>query len=375
VRISGFGVADKTVFLRENQSLFDLIFESVSYDELEFQSKVLSSRLDLKRFDPATGLYNLTQFSLNNLEVLKTTFLQSKDQIVLYTKSVTKDISPTIRVLGMVLTPGEIPLSNKMYVEDAILAAGGFLEDAEKSFVNVNRLNRDLEKGTYSKLEVYQLDLDYMLGIKKLPSIPFVLENKDIISVAAPNRASIQPIVTIQGEVNYPQKVIIESDQIGLTELVRIAGGFTNVYNLESSYIVRDSLKLNFDIKEALDKNKPLILDGDVLVIGSKLSSVKTIGGVNNPSVFNWSKGKRAKAYIQDSGGKKKRIKNMYVVQANGKSEKISLFKNPKIYPGAQIIVTEKLEKNKDNDFMDDFLKIFGIVTGTLTTVVLATKL
>jgi protein involved in polysaccharide export with SLBB domain len=275
----------------------------------------------------------------------------------------------------MVLTPGEIPLSNKMYVEDAILAAGGFLEDAEKSFVNVNRLNRDLEKGTYSKLEVYQLDLDYMLGIKKLPSIPFVLENKDIISVAAPNRASIQPIVTIQGEVNYPQKVIIESDQIGLTELVRIAGGFTNVYNLESSYIVRDSLKLNFDIKEALDKNKPLILDGDVLVIGSKLSSVKTIGGVNNPSVFNWSKGKRAKAYIQDSGGKKKRIKNMYVMQANGKSEKISLFKNPKIYPGAQIIVTEKLEKNKDNDFMDDFLKIFGIVTGTLTTVVLATKL
>jgi hypothetical protein len=134
-------------------------------------------------------------------------------------------------------------------------------------------------------------------------------------------------------------------------------------------------LKLNFDIKEALNKNTPLILDGDVLVIGSKLSSVKTIGGVNNPSVFNWSKGKRAKAYIQDSGGKKKRIKNMYVVQANGKSEKISLFKNPKIYPGAQIIVTEKLEKNKDNDFMDDFLKIFGIVTGTLTTVVLATKL
>jgi polysaccharide export outer membrane protein len=375
VSISGFGVADKTVFLRENQSLFDLIFESVSYDELEFQSKVLSSRLDLKRFDAATGLYNLTQFSLDDLKTLKTTYLQAKDQIVLYTKAVTKDISPTIKVLGMVLLPGEIPLSNKMYVEDAILAAGGFLEDAEKSFVNVNRLDRDLKKGTYSSLQVYQLDFDYMLGLKKTPSIPFVLENKDVISVAAPNRASIQPIVKIQGEVNYPQDIIIQSDQIGLAEVVLIAGGFTNVSNLESSYIVRDSLKLNFDINEALNKNKPLLLDGDILVIGSKLSSVKTIGGLNMPSVFNWIKGKRAKAYIQDSGGKKKRIESMYVLQANGKTEKISLFKNPKIYPGAQIIVLEKPEKDKNNDFMDDFTKIFGLITGILTTILLVTRL
>jgi polysaccharide export outer membrane protein len=375
VRISGFGVADKTVFLRENQSLFDLIFQSVSYNELEFQSKVLSSRVDLKRFDAVSGLYNFTQYSLNNLEVLKTTFLQSKDQIVLYTKAVTKDISPTIKVLGMVRTPGEIPLSNKMYVEDAILAAGGFLEDAEKSFVNVNRLDRDLEEGTYSKLQVYQLDLDYMLGIKKLPSIPLVLENHDIISVAAPNRASIQPIVIVRGEVNYPQNIIIETDKIGLAELVRIAGGFTNVSNLESSYIVRDSLKLNFNIKEALNKNKPLLLDGDLLVIGSELNSVKTIGAVENPSVFNWSKGKRAKEYIQDSGGKKKRIESMFVLQASGKSEKISLFKNPIVHPGAEIIITKKPERDKDDNFMEEFTRIFGLITGTLTTILLVNRL
>ena len=71
VSISGYGVRAKTVTIRENLSLFDLIFQSVSYDELEFQSKVLTSRLDLKRFDEQTGLYNLTQYSLDRLEDLK----------------------------------------------------------------------------------------------------------------------------------------------------------------------------------------------------------------------------------------------------------------------------------------------------------------
>ena len=53
VTISGFVSEPKTVFWSENLSIFDLIFQSVSYDELEFQSKVLTSRLDLKRFDEA----------------------------------------------------------------------------------------------------------------------------------------------------------------------------------------------------------------------------------------------------------------------------------------------------------------------------------
>ena len=63
VTISGFVSEPKTVFWSENLSIFDLIFQSVSYDELEFQSKVLTSRLDLKRFDEKTGLYNLSQYS------------------------------------------------------------------------------------------------------------------------------------------------------------------------------------------------------------------------------------------------------------------------------------------------------------------------
>jgi polysaccharide export outer membrane protein len=377
VSISGFGVGDKTVFLRENQSLFDLIFESVSYDELEFQSKVLSSRLDLKRFDSATGLYNLTQFSLDDLKTLKTTYLQAKDQIVLYTKSVTQNLNPTVRVIGSVKNPGAFALLNTMYIEDAILTAGGFLEIAEKGFVNVSRLDRNLEEGTYSKLTVSDIDIDYLLGLKKTPSNPFILEDYDVISVTAPIRPNFQPMVNVKGEVKFPGAVFLENDRIKISKIIDLVGGYTNNYNLESSYVERDGLKLYLNLKDEILNKNIRLQGGDNLVIGSKLTSIKTTGAILNPTVFNWEQGKRAKYYIRASGGKNKNIESVTVQGANGSSKRVRFFSNPKIYPGSVINVIEKPEKEKGdgNKFMDDFTRIFGLITGTLTTILLVTRL
>jgi hypothetical protein len=113
------------------------------------------------------------------------------------------------------------------------------------------------------------------------------------------------------------------------------------------------------------------------LVIGSNLDPVKTLGGLVNPSIFSWNKARKAKYYIKKSGGTKKRIESMVVLQANGKAERVSLFQNPKVYPGAQIIVTEKPEKIDDgkNKFLDDFVRIFSVVTGALTTIILTKNL
>ena len=342
VTISGFVSEPKTVFWSENLSIFDLIFQSVSYDELEFQSKVLTSRLDLKRFDEQTGLYKFSQYSIDKLEDLKTTYLMPKDEVVLYTKSVSEDIAPTIRVLGKVTNSGEYSLAESMYVEDAILMAGGFLEDAEKTYVNINRLDRDIETGSYSKLETYQVDMDYLLGITKTPSNPFILQNKDIVTVFAPIRAFEQPVISVRGEVKYPQNIVLDNDQVSMKKIIDLAGGFTTNSNIKSSYIVRDSLKLFVDLDKSLNNQSTFLIDEDILVIGSNLDPIKTSGGLVNPTIFSWDKGKKAKYYIKKSGGTKKRIESMVVLQANGKSEKIGLFQNPTVYPGAQIISHRK---------------------------------
>jgi protein involved in polysaccharide export with SLBB domain len=219
--------------------------------------------------------------------------------------------------------------------------------------------------------------MDYLLGITKTPSNPFILQNKDIVTVFAPIRAFEQPVISVRGEVKYPQNIVLDNDQVSMKKIIDLAGGFTTNSNIKSSYIVRDSLKLFVDIDKSLDSQSTFLIDEDILVIGSNLDPIKTSGGLVNPTIFSWDKGKKAKYYIKKSGGTKKRIESMVVLQANGKSEKIGLFQNPTVYPGAQIIITEKPEKIDDgkSKFLDDFVRIFGVVTGALTTIILTKNL
>jgi protein involved in polysaccharide export with SLBB domain len=377
--ISGYGVTPKTVSITENLSLYDLIFQSVSYDELEFQSKVLTSRLDLNRFDSNTGLYSTIQFDFDDTATLKTTFLKAKDKVTLYAKTVTEDLSPTVTIGGQVNNAGEFSLSNNMYLEDLIIKAGGFTKTAVKDYVFVNRLDRDLGTGKYSQVKVNDLDIEYMLGNKDTPSNPFILENYDIVNVVAPIRANFQPVVSVQGEVKFPRDIILESDQITIGSLIEAAGGLTINSNLESSYVERDSLKLYVNFEKKLLDIKTTLQDGDILFIGSKLNSVTTTGAVVMPTTFNWEPGKKAKYYIKASGGKEKgAMEKKYVVHANGKTEKISFFKNPEIYPGSEIVLVQKDQKEWSQQFkdaVDKFTSTFTILTSTLTTILLITKL
>ncbi len=379
VSISGFGVKSSTVSITENLSLYDLIFQSVSYNELEFQSKLLTSRLDLNRFDSNTGLYSTIQFDFDDIATLKTTFLKAKDQVVLYAKTVTEDLSPKVTIAGQVNSPGEFPLSNTMYLEDLIIKAGGFTKVALRDYVFVNRLDRDLGSGKYSQLKVNDLDIEYMLGNKDTPSNPFILKNYDIVNVVAPIRANFQPAVSVQGEVKFPRSVILENDTVTINKILESVGGLTNNSNLQSSYVERDSLKLYVNLDKNLLNFKTNLQDGDVLFIGSKMTPVTTSGAVAMPMAFNWEPGKKAKYYIKASGGKKKGgIEQMYVEHASGKTENISFFKNPKIYPGSNIILIQKDKTQRSEKFresIDKFTNVFSILTGALTSVLLITRL
>jgi len=377
VSISGFVNEPKTIFWREDLSLFDLIFSAVSFEEVDFKTKVLASRVDVLRLDENTGQYVKSQFSLDDIDGLSNSQLMPNDKVVLYSKNVTEDLTLSISVKGQVINPGQYQLQKTMYVEDAILAAGGFTEIAEKTKVVINSKDRNVLKGNYSSATSYTIDLDYLLGKKAKPDNPKLLQNEDIITVSAPIRANLQPVIEVFGEVNYPRPIIIEKDQIGLKDIINAAGGLSNLAYLKSSYVLRDSILLNIDIETAYAKNTLSLKDGDQLTIGSKLMPVKTKGALLNPTGFNWQKGKRAKYYIKKSGGKEKPTESMYVKHANGISQKIGFLKNPLVYPGSEIIVNAKPEKTGENSgkFLDDFVRIFGVVTGALTTVLLATKL
>ena len=108
----------------------------------------------------------------------------------------------------------------------------------KKHYVNINRLDRDLETGSYSKLETYQVDMDYLLGITKTPSNPFILQNKDIVTVFAPIRAFEQPVISVRGEVKYPQNIVLDNDQVSMKKIIDLAGGFTTNSNIKAPILL-----------------------------------------------------------------------------------------------------------------------------------------
>jgi polysaccharide biosynthesis/export protein len=377
VTISGFVDAPKTVFWRSDLSMFDLIFQATSFQELDFQNRVLAQRVDLKRYDKTTGRFEISQYSLERLDELKSTNLLARDQVILYTKGVNENLNPQIAVTGGVNAPGTLSLNQNMYPEDAIISAGGFVNMANKNTVTINRADRDLAAGRYSKLIEYTLDLDYLLGKSPRPTNPFILEDKDIIRVKLPIDPNLQPRVVVSGQINYPGTVVFEKDKISLDAVLALSGGLTANASIEASYILRDGLILFAELREHSSKDINL-LDGDQIVIGSRNAPVKTIGNVFDPTVFSWTKGKRAKYYLRNSGGVKKKNEATTVNYANGRSRKIGFFKNPVVYPGSSIIALAKAEEiqvTKENTFMDDFIRIFSVVTGALTAALLASKL
>ena len=378
VSINGFVSEPKTISWRAGLNLFDFIFQTTSYEELEYQSKLLKSRIDLRRFNTTTGDYFLETYSFDDLQGLKSVELRPKDEITVYTRDVMEILNKEVQITGAVKNPGSYPLNEQMFVEDVIIKSGGFLEYADKNEVYLTKELRNLQNGSYSETIKYDLDLDYLKGLKSAPENSIVLDHNDIIRVILPLRAGFIPQVTFTGEVNYPGSISLENDRMTFKNALNTVGGLSSSANLASSYIIRGDRILYANLKKSLNYNNLFLQDGDNVIISSIFAPVETIGGVQNPSVFNWNSSKRSKYYIRKSGGKQTNGGQRIVVHLNGSSEKINFFRNPKINPGDKIVVQLKPEKSngqRDGNFMDDLVRIFGLLTGSLTTILLANRL
>jgi protein involved in polysaccharide export with SLBB domain len=379
VKIAGFGTDPKSIFWREGLSLFDLIFQSTSFEELEFQSKLLTSRVDIKRFNSTTGLFDIAQYSLDDLIQLKQTTLKPKDEILLYSKSVYEVLNKTIFINGFVNNPGDFKLANKMYVEDAILSAGGFKEYADQDSVIVNRESFDARLGKVSDRFVLPTDINFLKGLSKMPMNGFLLNDNDIVTVRKKIGVEPRKNIEIQGEVYFPGNIILEFELISFKQILAKAGGLKSTANLNASYIKRGGKILSINLTNDIESDKNFLADGDIVFIASENGTVSTIGAVQNENLFIWEKGQKSKYYIRNSGGRiKSEAGDAYLVLPNGKTKKINVFRNPRVLPNSQIVVNRKVNKQEQGNgekAWDRMIKVITIVTTSLTAAVLASKL
>ena len=270
----------------------------------------------------------------------------------------------------------EYRLESGMSVEDALLSAGGFENFANIKSIVVGRKNLNSPLKLSDRYEV-SVDLDYLKGNTSKPINPFILMNYDIISVLKDINIKDNISVNVFGEVNSPGHVTFEYVSENVNSILNKVGGVTPNASLESSYILRDSLPVNFNFKNSSNLNSTFLKDGDELYISSINEEISIDGAVNNPSKSIYEKNKSTKYYVKNSGGKIRKIAgDVYVIYPSGKSKKTGFLRNPRVYPGSNIFISYKEEKEKkETQFMDRFVQIFGLISGALTTVVLAKQL
>lgn len=303
-----------------------------------------------------------------------------------------------LTIEGEVRNPGTFDYAKNTSLEDLIIQAGGFKESATPKRIEISRrvINQDsvAASATAKTADVFQIDVN-----RDLSSVAskFILKPYDIVVVRSAPGYEVQKMVRVEGEVLYPGTYSITRKDERISDLIRRAGGLTQLAypkgaSLKREGIIQNQLdkekeeikveqfkKSQKDAKDTLNmelNNKVLrnsfvgidlesILDkpgkrtdlfleeGDIISIPKELQTVKVSGEVLSPNTVLYKKSKNFKQYINQAGGfsQKALRSRSYIMYANGsvRSTKKFLFFNnyPVVTTGSEIFVPKEEEKRK----------------------------
>lgn len=365
----------------EGMTVLDLIDKAAGVREEAYLNRAILFR-SIDHVDKQS-----LNFSLKDLlEKKQSIALQPNDSLHIYGRD-SLIAKPMVRIEGAVRKPQKFTYAKGLYPADLIIMAGGFIEGADQTQVQVARQLNDANFKTISKV--------YTVSLSKEGGDSIVLEPNDIVTVRYEKGYVPQQVVKIEGEVSFPGFYAILSKEERISSLIERSGGLTPYAYVEGATLVRKKDKNEKDDKaqekqlkklKKTDKDLTLIetkeeekipeaseyrvginlkkimenknsyqdlvlKDGDVLIIPSEKQTVEVKGLVLAPSLVRYEKGKSTRSYINSAGGfsDNAQKKSVYVVYANGDvkgTSRFLFFRNyPKVAPGALVIVPEKPEK------------------------------
>ena len=291
----------------------------------------------------------------------------------------------TVTIHGEVANPGTFLYSENLTIEDLVLQAGGLLEAAATTKVEIARRVKSpkSEDFTLTVGENFSFDLkDGMLVGEG--SDDFRLKPFDEVYIRRSPAYYEQRNVTVAGEVLFSGSYALSKKNERLSDLVEKAGGVTPAAYVRGARLMREmtedelrrkedamrmvnmgdsvSMKkldlstrysVGIDLEKAL--NNPgsqydmVLREGDILYVPEYVSTVKINGAVMYPNTVLYKKGENLKYYINQAGGfgngAKKR--KAYVVYMNGTVSRLKSRSSKAIEPGCEIIVPAKDPKKK----------------------------
>lgn len=311
--------------------------------------------------------------------------LQKND--ILYIPSIT-DLKEeeTVAIYGEVANPGTFLFSKNMTIEDLLVQAGGLLEEAATTRVEVTRRIKDPKSTSFSSVLGKTFTFDIKDGfIVGGNAENFYLEPFDAVYIRRSPAYRRQQNVVVAGEVLFSGSYSLLKKNERLSDLVSKAGGVTPDAYVKGARLIRklsdeerrrqndairmaqngegkdsisiqklnlsDTYTVGIDLEKALANPKSdydlVLREGDVLYIPEYVNTVKISGSVMYSNIVVYQKGKNLKFYINQAGGygnmaKKKKV---YVVYMNGTVSRLKARNASAIEPGCEIIVPSKAEK------------------------------
>ena len=419
VEISGAVWRPGEYELQEGMTVHDLIKKADGLRPDAYQSRAIINRLD-ENFDFKLESVDLTKLMDNPERYDKK--LKPEDEVVIQNIFDMRE-EYMVTIEGAVRDTGDYDFRQNMTLEDLILKADGFKESASEGRIEVFRRiteNKSTQERSKNLAETYRFSVDRDLSLNEEDK-QFELKPFDQVFVRQKPNYETQRNVKIEGEIMYPGTYAIENRNERISDLIERSGGLTaeaylagatlirereseerEEVDLELGYgevvdkgnsAIRDNTKDTVDTKDTEDteevhvgidlagimenpgSSKDLFLrEGDKVRIPKELQTVKVSGAVLRDVELRHEEGKRLNYYVNRAGGFAENAYNRraYVVYANGRVEarRNFLFFNfdPKIKPGAEIIIPEKAEGERID--IGQFVSLMSSVASTAAVIV-----
>lgn len=363
VMIAGSVVRPGNYELTDGLSLLRLIQKANGLTEDAFVNRGY-----IKRQAPGTTEPLLVSFNVQELLAGKAADIPlfREDSVVIQSRN---DLvsQMSITVGGNVRNPGTILFRKGMKLEDAILLAGGFTNDAATHKVEVSRLQKNNADTLANRLlTLFTVNVDSALDANKTS---IQLEPLDYIFVPKLLNYQLPGSVKLRGEILYAGDYALERRDETVTEMLQRAGGISPYATMRDIQVFRNNLRVATDLFAAGERF--VLLPNDSIYIPRSTNFVEVKGAVFNPQILSYDAG-NLKSYIADAGGvtDNGNLKKAYVQYSNGisrKTRKFLFFRSyPKILPGSKIVIPERSATERRG------LSIIEIssLTGTLTALI-----
>ncbi len=366
--------------LTEGMTLHDLIMKAEGVRPDAFLSRGIINRLT-DNFDFTVEAFDLNQV-LNDPENHDIA-LKNEDQVIIRNIHEMRQ-NRTVSIQGEVQNNGDFRYRNNMTLEDLILKAEGFRESASEARVEVYRriIGAPAPETRGDQMaETFMFEVSPDLSLSDADN-QFELKPFDQVYVRRRPDYQAQQNVSIRGEVLYPGVYTLRSRNERISDVLQRAGGITNEAFVKGATLVRAQRELDrkeVDLKPGdrqeiieaqrstgfigIDLETILANPGsdhdlflrprDEIRIPSQMQTVHVTGAVLRDTEVRHENGRNLKYYISHAGGFAENAmkRKAYVVYANGDIDTRSTFlffnNNPKIEPGAEIIIPEKRERDR----------------------------